>query len=234
MLADRERRRLLQLATAQDRAFELFARFAAPDQAGALAGIGAGADATILADIRARIAGGDEEFGVTAEAWYELTTRRIDALKLMEDGQADALRDLCARAIAEERSGAASRPEAPDSAPIALLVTPSDSPVGAPGGGVDLCALDETLPRPLRSMMEILEAQSRALDDASGQLESARAALRERKLVERAKGLLMSRRKLSESDAYSLIRQTAMSQNRRMAEVAEAIVSATDLLKPSR
>jgi AmiR/NasT family two-component response regulator len=62
-------------------------------------------------------------------------------------------------------------------------------------------------------------------------LESARVALAERKAIERAKGILMRSRRLSEQDAYGLIRQTAMKQNKRIIEVAEAIVSMADILK---
>ena len=57
-----------------------------------------------------------------------------------------------------------------------------------------------------------------------------RAALNERKLVERAKGLLMATRKLSEDEAHKMLRQTAMSQNRRLVDVAETVLSMADYL----
>jgi AmiR/NasT family two-component response regulator len=59
-----------------------------------------------------------------------------------------------------------------------------------------------------------------------------RSTLNERKLVERAKGLLMAHRQLSEGDAHKLLRQTAMNQNRRLVEVAEAVLATADLLPP--
>jgi AmiR/NasT family two-component response regulator len=77
----------------------------------------------------------------------------------------------------------------------------------------------------------VVEAQSRRIAEVSGQLESARTALVERKTIERAKGILMESRGLSDSDAYALMRRTAMSQNKRLIEIAESIVSMTDLLK---
>jgi excinuclease UvrABC nuclease subunit len=52
----------------------------------------------------------------------------------------------------------------------------------------------------------------------------------ERKLVERAKGLLMDRRGLSEEAAYRLLRQTAMHQHKRLGDVAEAVLQMGPLI----
>jgi AmiR/NasT family two-component response regulator len=41
----------------------------------------------------------------------------------------------------------------------------------------------------------------------------------------------MKNRRLTEADAYALLRQTAMSQNRRLVEIAEAVLSMADMLK---
>lgn len=75
------------------------------------------------------------------------------------------------------------------------------------------------------------ESAHRRIDDINSQLESARVALAERKTIERAKGILMRSRRLSEKDAYTLLRQTAMSQNKRIIEVAEAIISMADIFR---
>jgi AmiR/NasT family two-component response regulator len=83
----------------------------------------------------------------------------------------------------------------------------------------------------MRSILDVVDAQSRRIDDINSQLESARLALTERKVIERAKGMLMRSRRLSEKDAYTLLRQTAMSQNKRIFEVAEAIISMADIFK---
>lgn len=63
------------------------------------------------------------------------------------------------------------------------------------------------------------------------ELDTVRATLNERKLVERAKGLLMAHRRLSEADAYKMLRQTAMNQNRRLVDVAESLLSMADYLQ---
>ena len=59
----------------------------------------------------------------------------------------------------------------------------------------------------------------------SDELAAVRASLEERKLVERAKGVLMRHQGLAEDEAYRLLRQTAMNQGRRIVEVAEAALA---------
>jgi response regulator NasT len=63
------------------------------------------------------------------------------------------------------------------------------------------------------------------------ELDQAREALRERKIVERAKGIIMKRHGLSEEAAYALLRKAAMNENRRIHEVAQSVVTAAELLK---
>ncbi len=71
--------------------------------------------------------------------------------------------------------------------------------------------------------------QERAL---RGQLESAQAQLSERKLVERAKGILMDEIGLSEAQAHAHLRKLAMDRGQRLSQVAQRVIDARDLLKP--
>ena len=132
------------------------------------------------------------------------------------------LRELCANKLAEATAGAKRVAAAtPDDSlltvPVAMLVA-------------DIYPAGDGLPKPMRSILDVVEAQSRQIDDINSQLESARATLAERKTVERAKGILMRSRRLSEQDAYTFLRQTAMGQNKRIFEVAEAVISVEDVL----
>jgi AmiR/NasT family two-component response regulator len=175
---------------------------------------------------------------VTAAAWYEAATRRIDAMRDIEDCLAADLGRLCSVKLADAKAGA--KREALDrdvlnrAAPVAMLVTEPEPAVESRGtaGGVQLYCMEDGLPKPMRSILEVVEAQSRRIDDISTQLESARVALTERKIIERAKGVLMRSRRLSEKDAHTLMRQTAMSQNKRIFDVAEAIISMAHIFKP--
>lgn len=71
----------------------------------------------------------------------------------------------------------------------------------------------------------------RAFNALKDELESAKSALKERKIIDRAKALLMKSKNISEEDAYAVLRRAAMNQHKRMGEVAESLISAYDLLK---
>jgi response regulator NasT len=79
----------------------------------------------------------------------------------------------------------------------------------------------------------IIEAAVARFDDYQAlrtQLAEANLKLSERKLVERAKGLLMKSRGLDEDAAYSALRKMAMDRKLKLAEVAQRVVDAADLL----
>jgi hypothetical protein len=237
-----DRRHLQHLEAAQERAFRLFTEFADLRHVALLLELSSSAETAEFIQVRARAfeqGPSGEPQAVTADAWYEVTTRRIDAMKGIEDSVAADLGRLCAVKLAEAKAGATrsdviDRDALKHTAPFAMLVTDVDPEMNSLGmtGGVELYGMDNGLPKPMRSIRDVVEAQSRRIDDINSQLESARTALTERKIIERAKGILMRSRRLSEKDAYTLLRQTAMSQNKRIIEIAEAIVSMVDVFKP--
>ena len=63
------------------------------------------------------------------------------------------------------------------------------------------------------------------------ELAATKTALEERKVIDRAKGLVMRAKGIGEEQAYALIRKAAMDQGKRIADVAQALVTAADLLK---
>jgi response regulator NasT len=64
------------------------------------------------------------------------------------------------------------------------------------------------------------------------ELEETRGELENRKVIDRAKGLLMKSRGISEDEAYALMRRTAMNQNRKIIDIAQSLVTAIGLLDP--
>jgi hypothetical protein len=78
------------------------------------------------------------------------------------------------------------------------------------------------------SMVELLQAQSRRLSEVEAELDASRRALDERKVVERAKGVLMSRLGMTEDAAFRALQKTSMDQNRRLLDVAEATLALPD------
>jgi hypothetical protein len=80
-----------------------------------------------------------------------------------------------------------------------------------------------------KSMIDVLQLQSKRLADMEHELENARKALTERKTIEKAKGLLMSKFSLTEEDAYKRMRSSAMEQNKKLFEVAQTILSVSSM-----
>ncbi|TFZ04614.1 nitrate regulatory protein [Ramlibacter rhizophilus] len=155
-----------------------------------------------------------------SDAWYETCTRRIDDLHADEDRLARHLRTLCERRIAQAREDLSDQRAVLDR--LLGQARPVEPDAPAPLG------------RQLgRAVFEMAQTQSRRLQDLSGELEAARARLNDRKTIERAKGLLMAHRQISEDEAYKALRQLAMNQNKRLVDVAEALLSLAEVL-PAR
>jgi hypothetical protein len=149
-----------------------------------------------------------------SQGWYEWATRRMDAMRAVEDVLARHLRELCEARIAQARS------ELRDQrAMFAALSSDRAAESGATYG-----------PHLERSVLGMVQEQSRRLQEMSDELDAVRASLNQRKVVERAKGLLMAHRQMTEDDAYKALRQMAMNQNRRIVDVAEAVLSLADVL----
>jgi hypothetical protein len=149
--------------------------------------------------------------------WYECCTRRIDAMRTVEDLLAMHLRILCESRIAQARIELRDHQTILDTLSRQASVTPPDA-AAYYGHNLE------------RSIFEMVQEQSRRLQAMSDELDTVRTALNERKLVERAKGLLMAHRQLSEQEAYKMLREMAMNQKRRIVEVAEALLAMADML----
>ncbi len=117
--------------------------------------------------------------------------------------------------------------------PIAMFVDQSDRSTieAAIDAGVSAYIVDGLKKERVKPILDMTIARFRAFDALKAELESAKVALKERKIIDRAKALLMKSRGLSEEDAYALLRRAAMNQNKRMGEVAESLISAYELLK---
>ena len=85
--------------------------------------------------------------------------------------------------------------------------------------------------RRIRSIVEMAISRFHAHARLRAELAATKEALAERKTIDRAKGLLMKARGLSEDEAYALLRRTAMEKGRKLAEIARALVDAAELLR---
>ncbi|WP_114649245.1 nitrate regulatory protein [Pseudothauera hydrothermalis] len=236
--------RLLHLIEAQERCFQLFADFAGSD---AVALWRAQQQAGTLAELERlrRVLCATPADGALevehSDVWFECCTARLDAMRAVEDALAADLRTLCAGKLAQARAELHDHTSLLDAfaagarGGAAVTVFFERALAGAEGDPqIDgrLLAADGLGPQLGRSVLDMLQAQSRRLQAMSDELHAVRSALNERKVIERAKGLLMAHRGLSEEQAYKMLRQTAMNQGRRLVEVAEATLALADLLPP--
>jgi AmiR/NasT family two-component response regulator len=86
--------------------------------------------------------------------------------------------------------------------------------------------------RELEAAIKLAAARHAEFEALEAEVSKAQQALEDRKLVERAKGLLMSALQLSEQDAFRRLQKTARERNLRLAEVAQRIVEQQSLLEP--
>jgi response regulator NasT len=117
--------------------------------------------------------------------------------------------------------------------PIAMFVDRSDTETikQAVEAGVSAYIVDGLRKERVKAILDMAVSRFNAFSQLYDELERARQELEERKLIERAKGILMKERGLTEEAAYGLLRKAAMNENRRLAEVAQSVVTAARLLK---
>lgn len=116
--------------------------------------------------------------------------------------------------------------------PIAMFVDQSDgtSIESAIEAGVSAYVVDGLKKERVAPILELSISRFKAFDRLRRELDEARTALEDRKVIDRAKGILMRRKALTEEDAYAQLRRTAMMQNRKIVDVAASLISAAELL----
>ena len=117
--------------------------------------------------------------------------------------------------------------------PVAIFVDRTDegSATAAIEAGVSAYVVDGLKRERIKPVLDAAIARFRLFARMRTELESTKAALAERKTIDRAKGILIKARGISEEEAYALLRKTAMDQGRKVADVANALISTADLLR---
>ena len=232
-----EQQRLLHLIESQERCLQVFTEFSSPEVGALWAQTQASAPLAELERVRRILGtathGAPLDVG-QCQAWFDCCSLRIDGMKAVEDRLAQDLQRVCEEKITAARGDlqaclALSAPTATAGDPLSFFRDTSAPPGG--GAGTDLAVPAHGYgPQLERSILELVQAQARRLQTMGDELDTVRASLNERKLIERAKGLLMAHRQLSEEDAHKTMRQMAMNQNRRLIEVAEAVLAMAAVL----
>jgi response regulator NasT len=117
--------------------------------------------------------------------------------------------------------------------PIAMFVDQSDaaSIQASVDAGVSAYIVDGLKKERLKSILDLCISRFNAFSKLQDELDRAKSALEDRKIIERAKGILMKLKGLTEDEAYVLLRSTAMREKKKIGEIAQSILTASELLK---
>jgi len=116
--------------------------------------------------------------------------------------------------------------------PVAMFVDRSEDGLSAAAieAGVSAYVVDGLQPARLKPILDAAITRFRMFQRMRTELEETKRALEDRKLIDRAKGMVMKARSVGEDEAYAILRKTAMDQNKRVADLAAALVSTAGLL----
>src|SRR5215216_2100755 len=115
--------------------------------------------------------------------------------------------------------------------PVAMFVDQSDaaSIEAAVDAGISAYIVGGLRKDRVQNILDLCISRFNAFSRLEGELERTRSALEERKVIDRAKGILMKAKNLSEETAYALLRKTAMNENKKISDIAQSVVTAADL-----
>jgi two-component system, response regulator / RNA-binding antiterminator len=116
--------------------------------------------------------------------------------------------------------------------PIVMFTNDEDTThvKDAVAAGVSAYIVAGLAPERIRPILDVAMARFQHEQELRRELADARSQLQERKVIDRAKGLLMQRQNLSEQEAYEKLRKTAMDRGLKLGEVAQRILDVADLL----
>jgi len=158
--------------------------------------------------------------GANDEVAHYVETLRPDALIFV--------RDEIDRSLLREMKKVSDRRPTP-----ILVFTRDDDQASinaAVKAGATAYVVDCNDPTRLEALLGVAKVRFEEQDKLARELMQTKNALQERKVVERAKGIIMRSKSLSEEQAYGAMRKLAMNHNKRIAEIAEQIVSAAEVL----
>jgi two-component system, response regulator / RNA-binding antiterminator len=117
--------------------------------------------------------------------------------------------------------------------PIAMFVDQSDaaSIQASVDAGVSAYIVDGLKKERIKPILDLCVSRFNAFAKLQDELDRTKSALEERKVIDRAKGILMKLKGLTEEEAYVLLRSTAMREKKKIGEIAQSILTASELLK---
>ena len=117
--------------------------------------------------------------------------------------------------------------------PIAMFVDQSDSAMiqASVDAGVSAYIVDGLKKERIKPILDLCISRFNAFSKLQDELDRTKSALEDRKVIDRAKGILMKLKGMTEDEAYVLLRSTAMREKKKIGEIAQSILTASELLK---
>jgi response regulator NasT len=117
--------------------------------------------------------------------------------------------------------------------PVGMFVDQSDaaSIEAAIDAGVSAYVVDGLRKERVKPILDTMVSRFHAFSRLRAELDQAKSQLEERKIVDRAKGVLMRQKKIGEEQAYALLRTVAMNEKKKISEIAQSVITAAELLK---
>jgi response regulator NasT len=117
--------------------------------------------------------------------------------------------------------------------PVAMFVDKTDTAMidAAIDAGVSAYIVDGLRKDRVKPILDTTISRFNAFAKLKQELETAKLQLEDRKAIDRAKALIMRAKSIPEEQAYALMRQAAMNENKKISEVARSIITAAELLR---
>lgn len=117
--------------------------------------------------------------------------------------------------------------------PVAMFVDHSDTAMinAAMDAGVSAYIVDGLRKDRVKPILDTTISRFNVFAKLKGELEQAKSQIEDRKAIDRAKALIMRAKSIPEEQAYALMRQTAMNENKKIADIAKSIITAAELLR---
>jgi len=117
--------------------------------------------------------------------------------------------------------------------PVAMFVDQSDSESARASvdAGVSSYIVDGLKKERIKPILDLCISRFNAFSKLQDELERTKSALEDRKIIDRAKGIVMKLKGLTEEEAYVLLRSTAMREKKKIGDIAQSIITAAELLK---
>lgn len=170
-----------------------------------------------------------------SDHWFDVLTQRIDDLKTVETALEAHLQHCCQQTLQDaqltlkqQQAWIDQLQDDEQADHFTGLLNPDKTPTSH-SMHPDHFHPDRLSPQLGRSVFELVQHQAQRLQHMQDELDAARQAIEERKLQQKAKALLIKHRQMTEDEAHRLLRQMAMDQGKKIAEVAKNLIDMADV-----